>query len=82
MENKIFEELKDKFFEGIKYIKKTYKDENIDYKAVYRRIINYRIKKYGTSYIDNPANDIIKPSKERLREQSNIYHKKWIRRRR
>lgn len=58
-EAKIFNELKDTSFAGINDIKKKYPNLDIDYYNVYRKILNYRIKKYGTSFISAPDNQII-----------------------
>lgn len=54
-EQVIFDNLKDTPFDALNYIKKTYKDYdkkyNVDYTMVYKRIMDYRIKKYGTSFM-------------------------------
>ena len=52
-ETKIFNELKDKYFSGMRYLKKRYGNMDADLYRVYRKIINYRIKRYGTSLISD-----------------------------
>lgn len=49
IENQIFNELKDCHFSGAKYIQNKWDGLDIDYSRVYRRIINYQVKKYGES---------------------------------
>lgn len=49
IEQQIYEELKDSFFPGINYIKEKYQGSNINISQVYRKIVNYQIKKYGES---------------------------------
>ena len=51
LEQQIFDELKDGYFGGIGYIITKYEGSGIDYSRVYRRIINYRIKAFGTSTV-------------------------------
>ena len=80
LEEKIFEELKDDYFGGIKDIKNRYKDYPIDHDEVYRRIINYRIKRYGTSFISKPANDYHISSEEYARRSERRRQAKYVRR--
>ena len=49
LEEKIFNELKDSYIKNIEVLRKEYKDFDIDYTDVYRRIVNYQVKKYGQS---------------------------------
>ena len=49
IEQQIFNELKDTPITGSKYILNKWNGLDIDYSAVYRRIVNYQIKKYGYS---------------------------------
>lgn len=49
MEQQIFDELKDSALTGCNYLKNKYKGLDIDYSVIYRKIINYQIKKYGNS---------------------------------
>ena len=49
MEEKIFNELKDSYIKNIEAIRRIYKGYDIDFTDVYRRIVNYQVKKYGQS---------------------------------
>lgn len=84
LEEKVFNELKDDYFGGIKHMKSMYKDLPIDYDAVYRRIINYRIKKYGTSFIPHPLTDCNAGSsrEELLKVARKVRQRRYIRRKR
>lgn len=70
-----FNELKDKYFPGIKYIRDKYGDLGIDCWAVYRRIVDYRIKKYGNSYMSDPK-EVFKTKEEMLRDSQNVRKRK------
>lgn len=50
----IFEEQKDKAILSIKHLRKLYSDikEDIDFRELYTKIINYQIKKYGGQLAD------------------------------
>lgn len=54
-EQVIFDNLKDTPFDALNYIRKKYpnydKLYNVDYTMVYKRIMDYRIKRYGTSFM-------------------------------
>ena len=56
----IFDEMKDEPFDTMGFIRKKYAnydvDYGVDYRNVYKRIMDYRIKKYGTSYIPTSVN--------------------------
>lgn len=70
-EDKIFNELKDIYFMGgTKYIKSRYGKYGIDATGVYRRIVNYRIKKYGTSSLIDPDSGVLKTTMECYRDAS------------
>lgn len=64
LEQQIFDELKDGYHGGVNYIKNKWQGCDIDPNRIYRRIINYRIKTYGTSYMVSPNKDIEKPKEE------------------
>lgn len=49
LEEKVFNELKDSYIKNIEVMRKQYKGYNIDFTDVYRRIVNYQVKKYGQS---------------------------------
>lgn len=49
LEEKLFAEIKDTSILSAENFKKKYKELNIDHSRVYRKIINYQIKKYGLS---------------------------------
>ena len=49
LEEKIFNELKDGYIKNIEVIRKMYKGYEVDFTDVYRRIVNYQVKKYGQS---------------------------------
>lgn len=84
LEEKVFNELKDVYFGGIKHLKSTYKEFDIDYDKVYRRIINYRIDKYGTSYLPDPTADFKSGSSrdDLLKLAASCRQRKYKRRRR
>ena len=46
----IYEELKDAPFPGINYLKKKYEGLDLDLSKIYRKIVNYQVKKYGESF--------------------------------
>ena len=54
-EDKAFNELKDTYFDGM-------------YGLEYRKIVNYRIKKFGTSYMPKPDSGFYKTADERLND--------------
>ena len=76
LEEQIFEELKDGYFGGINYIRCKYEGSGIDFSRVYRRIINYRIEKFGTSSLPSPKMYSIKSRKEAKRLSLNAYARK------
>ncbi len=49
IESQIYEELKDSPFPGLKYLQGKYQGLKIDISKVYRKIVNYQVKKYGES---------------------------------
>ena len=49
LEQKIFEEEKDKNLYNAEKFRKKYKDYPIDHTRLYTRIINYQVKTYGMS---------------------------------
>lgn len=49
LEEKVFNELKDSYIKNIEVMRNQYKDYDIDFTDVYRRIVNYQVKKYGQS---------------------------------
>lgn len=49
LEEKIFNELKDSYIKNIDTMRRMYKDYDVDLTNVYRRIVNYQVKKYGQS---------------------------------
>lgn len=67
-EQQMFNDLRDTPFDTLRYIKKTYPDYDtkygVDYFQVYRRIMNYRIKRYGTSYM---------PTHKARNKRGNVY---------
>ena len=65
IESQIFNELKDSAITGVNYIRNKWGGLDIDYSAVYRRIINYQVKKYGYS-LTIPAKKITGRSKEEI----------------
>lgn len=70
IEQQIFDELKDGYFSGINYIRMKYEGSGIDFSRLYRRIVNYRIREYGTSSFPN-LTDYYR-SDERLKQNQNI----------
>ena len=54
-EQVMFNELKDRPFDTLNYIRRKYPDYdtkyNVDYSMVYKKIMDYRIKRYGTSFM-------------------------------
>lgn len=50
LELQIYEELKDAPFPGINYLKKKYEGLDLDLSKIYRKIVNYQVKKYGESF--------------------------------
>ena len=49
LEEKVFNELKDSYIKNIEVMRNQYKNYDIDFTNVYRRIVNYQVKKYGQS---------------------------------
>lgn len=49
LEEKLFLELRDNPVASAENFKKKYKELNINHSRLYRKIINYQIKKYGSS---------------------------------
>lgn len=49
LEEKLFAEIKDTSILSAENFKKKYKELNINHSRIYRKIINYQIKKYGLS---------------------------------
>ena len=49
IESQIFNELKDSAITGANYLRNKYEGADIDYSRLYRRIVNYQVKKYGHS---------------------------------
>lgn len=78
-ETVVFNDLKDSYFPGIKYIRDKYGDLGIDCWVVYRRIVDYRIKKYGNSYMSDPK-EVFKTKEETLRDSQNVRKRKHNRR--
>jgi hypothetical protein len=80
LEQQIFDELKDGYFGGINYIRCKWEGTGIDHSRVYRRIVNYRIKVYGTSSIPNPTYYNIKTKEERLKESNDARRRRYYQR--
>lgn len=78
LEQQIFDELKDSYFGGITYIKMKWQGLDIDYGKIYRRIINYRIKTYGTSFF-TPNDDVIHAKEDYYRLNNNSRNRKTAR---
>lgn len=53
LEQKIFEEEKDKNLYNAEKFRKKYKEYPIDHTRIYTRIINYQVKTYGMSISSN-----------------------------
>ena len=67
IEQQIFNELKDSPMTGVNYIRNKWQGLDIDYSRLYRRIVNYQVKKYGNSLtIGNQKYNV--KSKEELRK--------------
>lgn len=49
LETQIYNELKDSAITGANYIRNKWEGLDIDYSKVYRKIVNYQVKKYGAS---------------------------------
>lgn len=49
LEQQIFDELKDTSIKSSEYFRKKYNGADIDCTRLYRRIVNYQIKEYGTT---------------------------------
>lgn len=62
-EQELFDKLKDKYV-TCEYINGTYCDLDIDHSRLYRRIVNYKIKKYGSSFELKPSYGIFKSIEE------------------
>ncbi len=71
-ETVVFNDLKDSYFPGIKYIREKYGDLGIDCWEVYRRVVDYRIKKYGNSYMINPKDFPFKTKDEILNDAKSV----------
>lgn len=70
-EEKAFNELKNIYFSGgWKYIDSKYGKYGINSQDVYRRITNYRIKKFGTSSLLDPQAGIWKRTDECMKDAS------------
>ena len=68
-EEKAFDELKNVYFPGgWHYIDAMYGKYGVDAHALYRRIMNYRIKTFGTSYITQSDFGITKSTEVRIKE--------------
>ena len=68
-----FNELKDAYFPGIAYIRNKYGDLGINCWDVYKKVIDYRIKKYGNSYMADPRCVMLKTREERLYDAHQVY---------
>lgn len=79
MEQQIFDELKDCCISN-NYIRLKYQGLDIDHNKVYRRIVNYRIKKYGTSFLISPAQGVIKTTREYRKINANSNVRKYAKR--
>lgn len=82
LEEKIFNELKDCYFGGKKDMISRYKDYQVDYDDIYRRIINYRIEKYGTSFVTKPTKDFYVSRKEYIKRADRRRQARYSRRKR
>lgn len=80
LEQQIYEELKDGYFGGVGYIRQKYDGSGIDASKVYRWIVNYRIKVYGTSTFLNPSFIVYKTRGERKRDAVKARQRKYYRR--
>jgi len=70
LEEQLFNELKDKALVNSEVFKKKYKDIDIDHSRLYRRIVNYQVKKYGStldsSFVYKPSyNERMKYAKQK-----------------
>lgn len=75
LEQQIFNDLKDASIWSSEYVRKKYQGLNIDYSRLYRRIINYQIKTYGTS-----LNDRSFPTEDYEKRKNRINNRKRQRR--
>ena len=81
VEQYIFEKLKDKSFRNIGVFKNVINNVEIDISKVYRNIVNYQIKKYGSTLCR--SNEIEYPNFEKLNQivRSRKYQKRNYERR-
>lgn len=78
-ETKIFNELKDIFFVGVNDMKKRYPDLDVDYYDIYRRILNYRIEKYGSSFMVDPNSEDHRSRKDCIKKSDTARRRKRYR---
>ena len=81
LEDQIFNELKDGVLRSSEYLRKKYQGTDVNFTRLYRRIINYQIKTYGTSL--NDSNDYMHTKQEKYilsqrAKQRKIYRKNFI----
>ena len=81
-EEQVFNDMKDIYFGGVRELKKRYGDFDVDFTKVYRRIINYRIKRYGTSYISPPDSEARMPREVRVKNAIKRKNARYKRRKR
>lgn len=81
-EQKIFNEMKDIYFGGVRELKRRYGELDINYSDIYRKIINYRIKRYGTAYISPPDSDAMLPREFRVKNAIKRKNARYKRRKR
>ena len=77
LENCIFNELKDSRFAGVNYIRTKYQGTDIDFTRLYRRIVNYQVKKYGQNlYKSNCLKTREERRKDNIKAAQRRYYKK------
>lgn len=77
LEEQIFDELKDTSIKSSEYFRRKYEGADINYSRIYRRIVNYQIKEYGSSlnnYVPKKTRD------ELLKEHQKARARKYERR--
>ena len=73
-ETMLFNELKDCNIKNSDYLKKKYQGLDIDYSKIYRRIVNYQVRMYG-SQLHGDIKRISEKDKEMMRGRKNEKNK-------
>jgi len=72
LEEQIFNELKDTSIKGCRFYRAKYEGSGVDISRLYRRIVNYQIKEYGSTldnYIPRKNPEDLKKEYQRARNR-------------